>query len=173
MNFMELLGPTAVPSLICLIIGFVLLIIEMFLPGIGIAGVSGLISLVAVVVMQFGWGNPRVAFYIIAITLLIIVLGLVWIIRSLQRGKLSKSFLVLNAQSDGESVPEIKNAKQELIGKSGITVTPLRPSGMAEIEGKRVDVLTAGAFIERGKRVVVIKAEGMHILVQEETAAAE
>ena len=173
MNFMELLGPTAVPSLICLIIGFVLLIIEMFLPGIGIAGVSGLISLVAVVVMQFGWGNPRVAFYIIAITLLIIVLGLVWIIRSLQRGKLSKSFLVLNAQSDGESVPEIKNAKQELIGKSGITVTPLRPSGMVEIEGKRVDVLTAGAFIERGKRVVVIKAEGMHILVQEETAAAE
>ena len=173
MNFMELLGPTAVPSLICLIIGFVLLIIEMFLPGIGIAGVSGLISLVAVVVMQLGWGNPRVAIYIIAITLLIIVLGLVWIIRSLQRGKLSKSFLVLNAQSDGESVPEIKNAKQELIGKSGITVTPLRPSGMAEIEGKRVDVLTAGAFIERGKRVVVIKAEGMHILVQEETAAAE
>lgn len=173
MNFMELLGPTAVPSLICLIIGFVLLTIEMFLPGIGIAGVSGLISLVAVVVMQFGWGNPRVAIYIIAITLLIVVLGIVWIIRSLQRGKLSKSFLVLNAQSDGASVPEVANAKQELLGKSGVTITPLRPSGMAEIEGKRVDVLTAGAFIERGKRVVVIKAEGMHIMVQEETATAE
>ncbi|MEN6340008.1 MAG: NfeD family protein [Clostridiaceae bacterium] len=173
MNFMELLGPTAVPSLICLIIGFVLLIIEMFLPGIGIAGVSGLISLVAVVVMQLGWGNPRVAIYIIAITLLIVVLGIVWIIRSLQRGKLSKSFLVLNAQSDGASVPEVANAKQELLGKSGVTITPLRPSGMAEIEGKRVDVLTAGAFIERGKRVVVIKAEGMHIMVQEETATAE
>ena len=172
MNLIELLGPTAIPSIICLIIGFVLLLVEMFTPGIGAAGVSGVIALIAVAVMQFGWGNARVASYIVAITLLVIILGIVWIIRSLQRGKLSKSFLVLNAQSDGESVPEIKNAKQELIGKSGVTVTPLRPSGIAEFDGKRVDVMTAGAFIERGKAVVVVKAEGMHILVREEAAAA-
>lgn len=168
MNLLELLGPTAVPSIICLIVGLVMLLIEMFTPGVGIAGVTGIISLIAVAVMQFGWGNSRVAFYIIAITLLVIILGMIWLVRSLQKGKLSKSFLVLNAQSDGESVPEISNAKQSLIGKSGVTITPLRPSGMAEIEGKRVDVLTAGAFIERGRTVVVIKAEGMHILVKEE-----
>lgn len=173
MSFMEMLGPTAVPSLICLIVGFVLLTIEMFLPGIGLAGITGLASLVAVAVMQFGWGNPRVAFYIIAITLLVIVLGIIWIVRSLQRGKLSKSFLILNAQSDGASVPEVASAKQELVGKSGVTITPLRPSGIAEIEGNRVDVLASGAFIERGKTVVVVKAEGMHILVREEAAAAK
>ncbi len=172
MNLIELLGPTAVASIICLIVGFVLLLIEMFTPGVGAAGVSGVLALIAVAVMQFGWGNTRVASYIVAITLLIIILGIIWIIRSLQRGKLSKSFLVLNAQSDGESVPEIKSAKQELIGKSGVTITPLRPSGIAEIDGKRVDVMTAGAFIERGKAVVVIKAEGMHILVRDEAAAA-
>lgn len=171
MNLLELLGPTAIPSIICLIVGFVLLLIEMFTPGIGAAGVSGVIALIAVAVMQFGWGNTRVASYIVAITLLVIVLGIIWIIRSLQRGKLSKSFLVLNAQSDGESVPEITNAKQQLIGKSGVTITPLRPSGIADIEGRRIDVLTAGAFIERGKRIVVTKAEGMHILVREATDA--
>ncbi len=171
MNLIELLGPTAVASIICLIVGFVLLLIEMFTPGVGAAGVSGVIAHRRCV-MQFGWGNTRVASYIVAITLLIIILGIIWIIRSLQRGKLSKSFLVLNAQSDGESVPEIKSAKQELIGKSGVTITPLRPSGIAEIDGKRVDVMTAGAFIERGKAVVVIKAEGMHILVRDEAAAA-
>ena len=170
MSFMEMLGPTAVPSLICLIIGFVLLVIEMFLPGIGLAGISGLAALVAVAVMQFGWGNPRVAFYIIAITLLVIILGIIWIVRSLQKGKLSKSFLVLNAQSDGASVPEIASAKKDLLGKSGITITPLRPSGIAEIDGTRVDVLASGSFIERGKTIVVVKAEGMHILVREEAA---
>jgi len=170
MSFMEMLGPTAVPSLICLIIGFVLLVIEMFLPGIGLAGISGLAALVAVAVMQFGWGNPRVAFYIIAITLLVIILGIIWIVRSLQKGKLSKSFLVLNAQSDGASVPEVASAKKDLLGKSGVTITPLRPSGIAEIDGNRVDVLASGAFIERGKPIVVVKAEGMHILVREEAA---
>lgn len=170
MGFIELLGPTAVPTLICLIFGLLMLTVEMFTPGVGIAGVSGLLSLIAVVIMQLGWGSPRVALYIIAITLLIIILAIIWVIRSLQRGKLSKSFLVLKDQSDGVSVPDIVTARQGLIGKSGVVITPLRPSGIAEIDGKRVDVLAAGAFLEKGKNIVVVKAEGMHILVRERTA---
>ena len=165
MTFIEMLGPTAVPTLICLIVGFILLVIEMFLPGIGLAGVSGVIALIAVVVMQLGWGNPRVALYVIAIALLVIILGLVWIIRSFQKGRLSKSFLVLRDSSDGTSVPEIANAKADLLGKSGVAVTTLRPAGIAEIEGRRVDVTTAGEFIPKGSPVTVVKAEGMHILV--------
>lgn len=165
MGFFEILGPTAVPTLVCLIVGLVLLVIEMFLPGIGLAGVSGMLALIAVVVMQLGWGNPRVALYVIAITMLIIILGLIWIIRSFQKGRLSKSFLVLREQSDGTSVPEIASARSSLVGKSGIAVTTLRPAGIAEIEGKRVDVTTAGEFIQKGSRVTVVKAEGMQILV--------
>lgn len=170
MGFLEMLGPTAIPTLICLIFGLLMLTVEMFTPGVGVAGATGLLALIAVVVMQLGWGSPRVAMYIIAITLLVIILAIIWIIRSLQRGKLSKSFLVLKDQSDGASVPEIVTARQELIGKSGVAITPLRPSGIADIEGRRVDVLAAGSFIEKNKRVVVVRAEGMHILVREHTA---
>ena len=165
MSFIEMLGPTAVPTLICLIVGFILLVIEMFLPGIGLAGVSGVIALIAVVVMQLGWGNPRVALYVIAIALLVIILGLIWIIRSFQKGRLSKSFLVLRDSSDGTSVPEIATAKTDLLGKSGVALTILRPAGIAEIDGRRVDVTTAGEFIPKGSPVTVVKAEGMHILV--------
>lgn len=165
MNFIEMLGPTAVPTLICLIVGLVLLVIEMFLPGIGVAGVSGVISLLAVVVMQLGWGNPRVALYVIAIVLLVIILGLIWIIRSFQKGRLSKSFLVLRDSSDGTSVPEIATAKSDLVGKTGVALTTLRPAGIAEIDSRRVDVTTVGEFIPKGSPVTVLKAEGMHILV--------
>jgi membrane-bound serine protease (ClpP class) len=170
MGFLEILGPTAIPTIICLIFGLLMLAVEMFTPGVGVAGATGLLALIAVVIMQLGWGSPRVALYIIAITLLIIILAIIWIIRSLQRGKLSKSFLVLKDQSDGASVPEIAVAKQELVGKSGITVTPLRPSGIADIEGRRVDVLAAGSFLEKNKQIIVVRAEGMHILVRERTA---
>jgi membrane-bound serine protease (ClpP class) len=165
MTFIEMLGPTAVPTLICLIVGFILLVIEMFLPGIGVAGVSGVLALIAVVVMQLGWGNPRVALYVIAIVLLVVILGLIWIIRSFQRGRLSKSFLVLKDSSDGTSVPEVASAKADLVGKSGVAVTTLRPAGIAEIDGRRVDVTTAGEFIVKGSPVTVLRAEGMHILV--------
>ena len=165
MSFLELLGPTAIPTIICLIFALVLFVIELFTPGVGAAGFTGLLSLIAVVVMQLGWGNTRVAFYIIAIALLLIVLGLIWVIRSLQRGRLSKSFLVLNEQSDGTSVPDVNAAKSDIVGKSGIAITTLRPSGIAEIDGKRLDVMTVGAFIQKGEPVTVVKAEGIHILV--------
>ena len=104
MSFYELLGPTAVATIICLIVALVMFVIELFTPGVGVAGGTGLLALVAVVVMQLGWGHPRVALYIIAIALLIILLGLIWIIRSFQRGRLSKSFLVLKDHSNGTSV---------------------------------------------------------------------
>ena len=166
MNFLELLGPTAVATIICLVITVVMFVIELFTPGVGVAGATGLLALIAVVVMQLGWGNPRVALYIIAIALLVIVLGLTWIIRSLQKGRLSKSFLVQREHSDGTSVPEVAAAKEELVGKTGVAITTLRPSGIAEFDGRRVDVATAGEFIQKGETVTVVKAEGMHIRVR-------
>lgn len=173
MSFYELLGPTAVATVICLIVALVMFVIELFTPGVGIAGVTGLLALIAVVVMQLGWGHPQVAFYIIAIALLIIILGLIWVIRSMQRGRLSKSFLVLKEHSSGSSVPEVDAAKTDLIGKSGVAISALRPSGIAEIDGRRLDVMTAGAFINKGETVTVIKAEGMHILVRAGSAEAK
>jgi len=171
MSFMELLGPTAVATVVCLVITLVMFVIELFMPGIGVAGVTGLLSLIAVIVMQLGWGHPRVAMYIIAIALLLIILGLVWIIRSMQRGRLSKSFLVLREHSNGTSVPEVREAEKELVGKTGVAITILRPSGFAEFEGNRVAVSTSGEFIQKGASVTVIKAEGMHILVRANAAA--
>ena len=165
MSFIEMLGPTAIPTILCLIVAVVMFVIELFTPGVGIPGATGLVALIAVVVMQLGWGNPEVALYIIAISLLLIILALIWVIRSFQRGRLSRSFLVLNEQSNGASAPDIASAKSELVGKSGVALSTLRPAGIAEIDGKRLDVLTAGEFIEKGSPVTVVKAEGMHILV--------
>ena len=166
MTIYEILGPTAVATIVCLIIALVMFFIELFTPGVGLAGATGLLSLIAVVVKQLWWGQPRVALYVVAIALLIIVLGLVWVIRSLQKGRLSKSFLVQRAHSDGTSVPEVAAAKEELVGKTGVAITTLRPSGIAEFDGRRVDVATSGEFIQKGEIVTVVKAEGMHIRVR-------
>ena len=54
MSFYELLGPTAVATIICLIVALVMFVIELFTPGVGVAGGTGLLALVAVVVMQAG-----------------------------------------------------------------------------------------------------------------------
>lgn len=52
------------------------------------------------------------------------------------------------------------------MGKEGEAQTELRPAGMVLVEGKKIDVVTAGELVERGKRVRVVKVEGNRIVVK-------
>jgi membrane-bound serine protease (ClpP class) len=42
----------------------------------------------------------------------------------------------------------------------------LRPAGIAEIEGNRVDVVSEGGFVPVGQMIKVVKVEGSRIIVQ-------
>lgn len=53
------------------------------------------------------------------------------------------------------------------MGKTGITLTNLRPAGTARIDGRRVDVVSRGEFIEKDKPVLVIAVEGNRVVVRE------
>ncbi|MDZ7831232.1 MAG: NfeD family protein [Desulfobacterales bacterium] len=53
------------------------------------------------------------------------------------------------------------------MGKTGTTVTNLRPAGTARIDGRRVDVVSRGEFIEKDKPVLVIAVEGNRVVVRE------
>lgn len=166
MALLEILGPAAVPTLICLAVGLLLLLIELFTPGIGVAGVFGILSLVAVIVMQLFWGSPAAAAYIAAGSLLLIVIALLFFIRSLQRGRLSRSFVVLNDKIDANSTSISDEKTHALVGSTGMTVTPLRPAGIAMFDGKRLDVMTSGAFIPADTVVIITAVQGLHILVE-------
>jgi membrane-bound ClpP family serine protease len=53
------------------------------------------------------------------------------------------------------------------LGKEGEAQTDLRPAGIVLIEGKKVDVITAGERVEKAKRVRVVKVEGNRVVVRE------
>ncbi len=55
---------------------------------------------------------------------------------------------------------------EDLVGASGETITPLRPTGTALIQGRRMSVLTRGEMLGRGARVVVVVAHGNRIIVE-------
>lgn len=56
--------------------------------------------------------------------------------------------------------------RSELVGRTGTAATELRPSGVAEIEGERVDVTTDGEWLPAGTAIKVIKAEAMRVVVR-------
>jgi membrane-bound ClpP family serine protease len=56
---------------------------------------------------------------------------------------------------------------EELVGAVGKALTPLRPSGSAEIRGKRTDVVAdGGVMILEGEKIVVVSASGNRIAVR-------
>ncbi|MFQ5747227.1 MAG: NfeD family protein [Gemmatimonadota bacterium] len=54
------------------------------------------------------------------------------------------------------SAPE----RPELVGRTGVALTDLRPSGTIRLDGERLDVMTEGPWIEAGQEVVILRTEG-------------
>lgn len=54
----------------------------------------------------------------------------------------------------------------EYLGKEGVTLSVLRPGGTARINGRRVDVVSRGEYVEKDTAVVVWKVTGNQIIVR-------
>ena len=104
----------------------------MFTPGIGVPGVLGVLSLIAVIVIQIFFRLARRSVLHFCRRAAHHRGALLFFVRSLQKGRLSRSFIVLNDQIDGNSTSLSDTKEQQNIGRRGITITPLRPAGIAE-----------------------------------------
>ena len=52
------------------------------------------------------------------------------------------------------------------MGREGVSLTPLRPSGNGDFDGEKLDVVSDGAFIPQGARIRIVRVEGLRILVK-------
>lgn len=159
-------GPVWLPCLILAVFGVALLIAELFMPGFGVSGISGALCLIAVCVLQFTTNKPLVASLVALVLGVILIVMVVLFMHSLKNGLLFRSPIVLKDKIEADAVKLSSNSLDELIGKTGVAVTPLRPSGIALIEGKRYSVETQATFTEKGQTVTVVSVEGTKITVQ-------
>lgn len=83
-----------------------------------------------------------------------------------KRMKFFKKF-VLNDSTNTENGYVSNQTRMDLIGKVGVTFTPLRPAGTVIIDDERLDVVSEGSFTEKDKKVKVVKVEGSRIVVRE------
>jgi len=55
---------------------------------------------------------------------------------------------------------------RSLLARVGVADTALRPTGKASIDGRRVDVVSDGDFIDQGTAVEVVEIDGTRIVVR-------
>ena len=163
---LQALGYLAVPCILCFLFGILMFIVEMFTPGFGVAGGLGIASFAAIIVMQFLANSVTAALIVTAVLVLLLAIIVVLFIRSFQKGAISRSKLINTTAVEGDSSPVIKEKGMSLVGKTGTAITALRPAGIAEIDGVRMNVSTYGNFIEPGTEVVVAAVEGLNVFVR-------
>lgn len=145
-------------------LGALLLFIELFIPGFGIFGISGLVCILAS--FYYALGASRATLTILAGGIIAVIVVGGFLIKSLPKNPIWNLFVLKNKQQVSPLPEETKLAGY--VGKKGRTETVLRPSGVAIVENTRLDVVTEGEYIPAGTDIIVSKISGNTIFVTKE-----
>jgi membrane-bound serine protease (ClpP class) len=156
-------------------LGLVLLALEIFvIPGFGIAGVVGILALgggLALSLVGVGATGALVLWAVgrVALSLLIAIGVSLVLLRLLPHLPYGRSLVLatdLDARAGYASAPE---TDRKWVGTRGTAATPLRPAGIAWLQGERVDVVSQGEYIEADVPIEVVRVDGNRIVVRPTT----
>ena len=157
--------------------GMLLMGAEVFvIPGFGVAGIAGIVAIVAGLGMTLVGPGATTAIVIgalgrVAISVLFAVGGGLVLLRVLPHLPYGRRFVLnenMNADLGYGTAPA---SDRSWLGRTGTAVSPLRPAGIAEIAGKRLDVVSDGDFIEAQAVIEVTRVDGNRIVVRQRHAA--
>jgi membrane-bound serine protease (ClpP class) len=160
---METLVPDIFFAFLFIGLGLVLIFLEVFIP------TGGVLGLVAVAVLGLGiWGlfhhgNPVLGLTSIAVSIGFTGAMAIVLLRRIR----------FNVVQDVKTFTSVDQEIALLDGKEGVSESPLRPAGVARIDGRRVDVVALGGFIDKNKPVRVVDTSGNRVVVREIAAARE
>jgi len=152
---------TNLPTAFCLLLGMALIIVEVFLPGFGLPGISG-IALVGVGVALVGihFGAPM-AVGVLLVLIAVLAVLISWVLRQVVHGKTNTDLFL---KEKGKY--ELHEDMQVLVGKIGVTMSVLRPAGIGDFDGVRLNVVTEGGFIEKDVPIQIVRVDGSKIVVR-------
>lgn len=153
-------------AIVLLVLGMAAIFLEAFIPSGGLISVGAVASLIAAVVVAFtqSGATSGVVFLILALLLSPVCLVLAFML--LPKTPIGKRLMLAESQTKEAGFEPQGEKDRDLVGKEGVSLSTLRPSGEARIDGRRYDVVTEGDLIEPQTKIVVHKADGNRIVVR-------
>ncbi|KYZ77023.1 hypothetical protein AXX12_02455 [Anaerosporomusa subterranea] len=143
--------------------GVLLIIIELYTPGMGFFGIAGIASIFSSIFLTLGGGVA--ALNILAVSLVIAIAVFLVILRRLPSSKLWSRLVLKDSEHTQQGYVSSQDYSA-FLNKTGIVTSLLRPAGIVEIEGNWLDVVSEGQFIKPGVRVKVVSVTGNRIVVR-------
>jgi membrane-bound serine protease (ClpP class) len=159
-------------ELLLVSLGVLLLALEVFvIPGVTVAGVAGIVALVGGLGMTLvGAGaTPSViltALGRVAISMLVAMAGAFALFGALPRLPFGRRLVLDTGMAADLGYVSAPESERQWRGHTGVALSPLRPAGIAEIDGTRLDVVSDGGFIDAGTSIEVTRVDGNRIVVR-------
>jgi len=153
-------------------VGLILVAMEIFfIPGFGIAGILGIVCLLGGLGLSLigsgaTWDSWLSALGQVSLSILVAILVALFLLRYFQRLPFGKRLLLKTSLLAKEGYASSPEEDQRWLGKRGTAATDLHPSGIAHLNGDRVDVVSDGDFINAGQAVEVVRVDGNRIVVR-------
>jgi membrane-bound serine protease (ClpP class) len=154
-----------------ILVGLVLILIEVYMvPGFNVIGILGIVMIIVAVGYAFnesGWTGGFLALAGSAAA----VGGVFWFLYS--TGAWDRFVLTAELGGSASDDQEEREQRTHYLGRNGTALTPLRPSGVVEIDGTRLEVSTEGEFIAAGSEVRVVAMDRRRYFVRLASETAE
>jgi membrane-bound serine protease (ClpP class) len=166
-----ILGLAGWEEVLLLGLGAIAVAVEVFvLPGFGVAGVVGTLAIVASMIMAMMGAHPSSgdvaqALAVLGASLFITVAVIYAWLRHLPNSGRFSGLLLRGAVHKSQGFVSAPS-RGDLIGRDGVAVTDLRPSGTARVGDERLDVITEGEYVLQGSRVQVVQSDGYRHVVR-------
>lgn len=169
--------PSLELAALLLVVGLFIYALELFLPSAGLLFFAGTVCVVGAVVVAFlvSWVMGSVALIVVAALAAVLpTVGLeIWKRSPIGRRMFLDSPIGTSDPAGNESLPGEAGAavlpessNEWLQGQVGRTVTPHRPVGKSEFNGRRFDTVAEGIIIDRGEYVRVVSVQGNRVVVR-------
>ncbi len=158
--------PTLSLALVLIGVGFVLLIAELFIPSGGVISVLSGCAIIGGVILAFTIDSSTGLWTLLGVGIVLPIFLRV-LLHYWPKTAIGKRMFLTVPDEDATvaSMPEYQELER-LRGQIGQALSSLRPSGVVDFGGQRVDCLTEGQMVERGQTVRCIDVKGNRVLVR-------
>ena len=143
--------------------GVLCIVVEMLMPTVGLLAGAGVAAMLYSMVLAMGGNISAVYAMLAAFVLAALIFAL--IVKKLPSSRLWKKIVLSDASTTDRGYVSTRT-QAELIGRTGVVLTELRPSGTVQLDGVPVDVVSEGAFLPKGTVVRVTAVQGSRVVVR-------
>ena len=149
-----------------LVIGFLFVFFEIFVPG-GLLGFIGAVLMGVAIYMCFKTEGAQTGWIVLVSATVLATLVVVVGFKYIPNSAIGKVLILKQDVSKKGGYTSQADDSEALMGQEGIAETDLRPTGIARIDGKRIDVMADGEYLSKGVSVRVVEVASNRIMVRQ------